>query len=301
MALVFALIGVYQYRTGEIYWNPKVINSNAYAPFFRVNSVFWDPSIYARFLVLAILACLVFVVTRAGRPRLAAAACAIGVLWIGLLLSFSQSSFAALAVGVIAASLAAWRKRAAVPLLAVAILIVPVALFTPQARAKLFGHSKSNLNSITSARSTLVEHGIRIAVGHPVIGVGVGGFRRAYADLTGMSGRNLRKAASHTTPVTVAAEEGVVGFALFLWLLSTSLLMTFRRAGPTFSGRVQLVCALALTAIAVQCLFYADFFEDPMTWGYLAIAVAAPLALLDEKSALESGVAGSGAAGYPPR
>jgi len=338
MALVFALVGAYQYATRDIFWNPKVINSNAYAPFFRVNSVFWDPSIYGRFLVLAILACLALVVTHAGRswlaastcaigaiwiglalsfsqsystallawdwwpflvlailaclalvvirarrPWLAAATCAIGALWIGLALSFSQSSFTALVVGVIAAALIAWRRPTAVSLLAVSVLIVPVALTTPQARAKMLDGSKNDLSSITSARSPLVEHGIRIAVHHPVIGVGIGGFRRAYADFTGMSGRDLRKAASHTTPVTVAAEEGLVGFALFLWLLATSLLGTFRRAGPTFSGRVQLVCALALTAIAAQSLFYADFFEDPMTWGFLAIAVAAPLTLSNEK------------------
>jgi len=286
MALVFALIGVYQYKTGEIYWNPKVINSNAYGPFFRVNSVFWDPSIYGRFLVLAILACLVFVVTRAGRPWLAVSIVTIAVLWLGLALSFSQSSFTALVVGVIAAALVAWRRRAAVPLLALSMLIVPIALATPQARAKILNGSKYDLNSITSARSTLVEHGLKIAVRHPVIGVGMGGFRKAYAELEGMSGKNLRKAASHTTPVTVAAEEGIVGFGLFVWLLTASLLVTYRRAGPSFPGRVQLVCALALTAIAVQSLFYADFFEDPMTWGFLAIAVAAPLALPVSRPAL---------------
>jgi putative inorganic carbon (HCO3(-)) transporter len=348
MALAFALVGAYQYATRDIFWNPKVINSNAYAPFFRINSVFWDPSIYGRFLVLAILACLALVLTHAGRtglavavpalgvlwiglvlsfarsygttfltwawwpflvlaalaclalvatlarrPWLAVATGAIGALWIGLALSFSQSSFTALVVGVLAAALVAWRKRAAIPLLAASMLIVPIALVTPQARAKILDGPKTDLNSITSARSTLVEHGIRIAVRHPVIGVGVGGFRRAYADLTGMSGRDLRKAASHTTPVTVAAEGGVIGFALFLWLLASSLLVTFRRAGPTFSGRVQLICALALTAIAVQSLFYADFFEDPMTWGFLAIAVSAPFTLPSEKPVLSADALGT--------
>jgi O-antigen ligase len=300
MAFVFAAIGVYQYTTRDIFWNPKVINSNAYAPFFRVNSVFWDPSIYGRFLVLAILACVALVVTRADSPWLGVSTCMIGALWIGLALSFSQSSFTALVVGVVAAALVAWRRSAAIPLLLVLLLIVPAGLLTPLARAKVLDGKKRDLSSITSARSTLVEHGIRIAVDHPVIGVGLGGFRRAYADLTGMSGKNLRKAASHTTPVTVAAEEGIVGFALFLWLLSTGLVVTFRRAGPTFSGRTQLICALALTAIAVHSLFYADFFEDPMTWGILAIAVAAPFALSGEKSTISGGVAGSDGVGTPP-
>ena len=52
---------------------------NAYAPdswFYRVNSVFYDPSIYGRFLVVAIVASLVSSCFGARRgPLWAAAAC----------------------------------------------------------------------------------------------------------------------------------------------------------------------------------------------------------------------------------
>ncbi|MDX6477325.1 MAG: hypothetical protein QOH95_2836, partial [Gaiellaceae bacterium] len=71
MALVFAVIGIVQYETRNIFWNPKVKVDNAYAPsgwFYRVNSVFYDPSIYGRFLVVAILASLVVVLRRRGDP-----------------------------------------------------------------------------------------------------------------------------------------------------------------------------------------------------------------------------------------
>ena len=77
MAVVFAAIGVEQYLTRTIYWNPKVKVDNAYAPvgwYFRVNSVFYDPSIYGRFLVVAILASLVLVLfERGGEAWIAAA------------------------------------------------------------------------------------------------------------------------------------------------------------------------------------------------------------------------------------
>ena len=52
---------LYQWATREVFWNPKLQVDNAYAPFFRVNSVFWDPSIYGRYLVVAILATLALV------------------------------------------------------------------------------------------------------------------------------------------------------------------------------------------------------------------------------------------------
>src|SRR5919204_5583355 len=70
MAVVFAIVGFYQYETRDIFQNPKVITSNAYAPFFRVNSVFWDPSIYGRFLVVAMVASIVAIV-RWRSPRIA--------------------------------------------------------------------------------------------------------------------------------------------------------------------------------------------------------------------------------------
>ncbi len=54
--LVFAGIGVAHHTAARnLFWNPKVIVANAYLPFYRVNSVFWDPSIYGRFLMIAIL------------------------------------------------------------------------------------------------------------------------------------------------------------------------------------------------------------------------------------------------------
>ena len=123
LALFFTLVGIYQWQTREIFWNQKLGVSNAYAPFFRVNSVFWDPSVYGRFLAVAILACLVLVIARARRPWPAVATAAIVMLWIGLLLSFSQSSFAALLAGVVAAALVTWRRRAAIPLTIAAVLV----------------------------------------------------------------------------------------------------------------------------------------------------------------------------------
>ena len=77
MALVFAGIGVYQYATRDVFWNPKVIVGNAYAPFYRVNSVFYDPSVYGRFLVVAILAALVLALYDRDRRAAYASAAAV--------------------------------------------------------------------------------------------------------------------------------------------------------------------------------------------------------------------------------
>ena len=99
MGVLFAVVGLYQEATRDVFWNPKVKVDNAYAPFYRVNSVFYDPSVYGRFLVVAILAALVIALYDRNRNHAFASAAAICVIWVGLLFSFSQSSFAALIVG----------------------------------------------------------------------------------------------------------------------------------------------------------------------------------------------------------
>ena len=267
MALVFAIVGFYQYQTRDIFQNPKVIYSNAYAPFFRVNSVFWDPSVYGRFLVLAMAPLVVFVALGRSLRLTAAAGIALVVMWFGLLISYSQSSFAALTVVVVGAAFIAWRWRALVAVVLAVAVLAGISVAQPQVRRSLQHHTAHGLNNATSDRSSLVANGIRIAAHHPVIGVGVGGFKRAYADRVGLKGKDPKKAASHTTPVTVAAETGFVGLALFAWLVGALLLQAFRRRGET----LQLVSGLALLAIFCHALFYNAFFEDPMTWALMGL------------------------------
>src|SRR4051812_34948422 len=250
MALVFAVIGIVQYETRNIFWNPKVRVDNAYAPsgwFYRVNSVFYDPSIYGRFLVVAILASLVVILRRRADPLWAVAATlTVVITWAGLLPSFSQSSFLALLAGGTLCAVLVWRWRSLALVAVAAVALVFAGVASPQIRHRIEGKSSSSLASATGGRSTLVSKGGKVAVQHPLIGVGVGGFRRAYADLTHLRGKDPKAAASHTTPITVAAETGFPGLVLLLVLAGTALAMAFRRLRPGFDGDARLAFGLAL-------------------------------------------------------
>jgi putative inorganic carbon (HCO3(-)) transporter len=271
MALVFAGVGVFQWVTRDVFWNPKVIVGNAYAPFYRVNSVFWDPSIYGRFLVIAILASLVLILGGIARRIAVGAAVLIGLVWFGLLFSFSQSSFAALMVGTFAAAAFVWRWRAAAAVALAGVVLLSAGMAAPSVRHSMFDASEKGLDRASSGRFGLITDGAKIAADNPITGVGIGGFKRAYAERTGLRGEEPKKAASHNTPVTVAAELGFAGLVLLLWLVGAALLAAFRRAGPGFEGLAALVFAVTLGAIAVHSLFYDAFFEDPMTWALLAL------------------------------
>ncbi|HNG56382.1 MAG TPA: hypothetical protein PLX70_02935, partial [Solirubrobacterales bacterium] len=54
LALVCALVGFVEYATRDLLWNQVVIRSNDFHVYFRVNSLFWDPNVYGRYLALAI-------------------------------------------------------------------------------------------------------------------------------------------------------------------------------------------------------------------------------------------------------
>ena len=266
MAAVFAGIGVYQWLTRDVFWNPKVIVSNAYAPFYRVNSIFWDPSIYGRFLVVAILVALVVALYGYRRDALFAAL-AIVALWIGLVFSFSQSSFVALIAGVSVAVALLWERKAVVAVGAAAVVLLAAGFVVPSVRAEIL----DNTDRATGGRYELVTKGMRIAADHPAGGVGLGGFKSAYGERVGFKAADPARAASHNTPVTVAAETGFPGIALFAWLVVTALWLPFRRASRSFAGRASLCCGLALLAIFVHSLFYNAFFEDPLSWGLLGL------------------------------
>ena len=277
MGLLFAVVGIWQWATRSVFWNPKVIGDNAFATFYRVNSLFWDPSIYGRFLVVAIVVTIAVLLFGPWRRWDWYLGFAVAVLWVGLFFSFSQSSFVSLIAGVLVAAVLGWRSRAVAVLSAAAVLVVAlgVAFSHPQG-IRVAADEEQSLNRATRGRFELVKNGLEIALDHPIVGVGVGGFTDAYRARVDRRTR-VKTPASHNTPVTVAAEEGIVGLGLFAWLVVAAFFVLFRRIGsdPPLVSVAGRAAALALTVIFVHSLFYAALFEDPLTWGFLALAVLA--------------------------
>ncbi len=272
LALFIAAVGFYQYETRHITENPKVIVSNSYAALFRVNSVFYDPSIYGRFLVVALVPTAVLIVRgKSVRDGLLALAFAV-VAWLGLLVSFSQSSFSALFVAIFCLCAFVWRWKAVAVLVVAIFVLVAGAAAEPKLMSSLRHHGVREINTLASGRGSLIYNGLRIAKRHPVDGVGLGGFSKAYHKLTH---RSDKQSASHNTPVTVVAEGGVIALALYLWLLIAFGLAAFRRLGRTLAGDLALAAGLVLVAIFAHSNAYNDFFEDPTTWlvfGLIALS-----------------------------
>lgn len=274
MAVFFSAVGIWQWTTKEIYWNEKVMRGNDNSVLFRVNSLFWDPSVYGRFLVLAVLATLVVLVVGRAWQHLALTIGALAVIWVGLLFSYSQSSFASLLAGLALLIVYVWRARGAQALAVLVIAAAVVASLAPpleDVRSKLTSPSSDSVNQATRGRSDLITNGLRLAYEHPVLGVGTGNFASEYEQ---RFESRQQVPASHTTPITVLAETGLVGIVLLAWLLFAMLRLAFvaGAGGSTQARLLALTAGFGIVAIFVHALFYSAFFQDPTTWGLLGVA-----------------------------
>jgi hypothetical protein len=267
LGTLFAAVGIWQAHTRTLFFGRDVEVANAYTTFFRVTSLFKDPSLYGRYLVVPIAVLLVAILVRRGRTiDWVVATAFVSFLFVGLYYSYSQSSFVALFVVTFAVALVGTDRRTRIVLLACALVAAVVAAGV--AGASIGGRSAKD---VTSGRSRLVTVTLDAFRERPFAGVGIGGQPRASSEITrkGSPSRN----ASHTTPLTILAELGVIGCALYAWLLAATAwaLVLVSRAHRTFG----IGLAATLLVLVVHSLLYAGFFEDPLTWGVIGVAAAA--------------------------
>lgn len=280
VALLLVGIGFIEFARGEYLLRPGGIKPNDFDPYFRVQSLFFDPNIFGRFVALVMLTVASLMIYTQRTSRVFASAGVLAVLWAGLVLTLSQSSFAALLAGLIALAAMRWNTRhvlAATAAVALAGAIFAVAV--PSVSGVDLTDSRSAETS-TSGRFDLVTGGFRLWGEQPLAGQGSGGFaasfeRESLAEDSAYGSPSTTK--SHTAPLTVAAEQGLLGLLLFLPLLWVCFKAVYRRAGgdDTRPGAVARVAvAAAFTALFVHSLVYAALFEDPLTWVLLGMAVS---------------------------
>jgi len=271
LAVIFAGVGFVEYDRKSLFLNPKVVAANEYGDYFRVNSVFFDPSIYGRFLALVMIAITTVVLWTKSRRLVLAGAALLAWLLGGLVTSFSQSSIAALLLGLAVLAAYRWSVRATVyAACALAVLSLAVLLAAPAGLHFGLKGSGGSANNATNGRANLIEGGLELFTKRPLQGYGSGSFETEYKLHNATNGENA-VSASHTIPVTIAAEQGLIGLAVYFALLASAFAVLFRGAGRS-PPRIAL--AACFSALVLHTWTYADFLEDPFTWALLALGVA---------------------------
>jgi hypothetical protein len=281
LALLFAAVGFVEWATGRLLIsNDKVLAANDLKPYFRVNSLFFDPNVYGRFLALVMVVLAGVLLWAPARRDVARVAVGLALLWAALVLTLSESSFAALLVGLAVLAALRWRSGPVLAVCGAGILIGLVLILAAPSQLGIHTNSFSAVNETSSGRAKLIRGGLHIAGERPLFGHGSGSFSAEYRKREHVVSSRI-SAESHTIPVTVAAEQGLVGLAAYAWLLWSSFELVFgglrrtlrrRPAGVVLVARC--VVAAAFCALLLHTLVYAAFLEDPLTWTLLALAAA---------------------------
>ena len=112
-------------------------------------------------------------------------------------------------------------------------------------------------------------------------GFGSGAFAERYRAREGVRSERVA-AVSHTIPLTVAAEQGVIGLLAYLALMVAAFRLVFggvrarvrRRRTPGIEAVAAAAVAAAFSALVLHTFVYAAFLEDPLSWALLALAGA---------------------------
>jgi O-Antigen ligase len=303
-AVAFVFVGSVEHLSRSLFWNDQVIRSNEFHTYFRVNSVFWDPNIYGRYLALVAVVAMSALLWTRERKTLALLTALVAVLWIGLVPTFSQSSFAALLMGLAVLAALRWSVKWTAITVVVAVAVM----------ASTFNFNRINID--TSGRANLISGGVHLFIQRPVYGYGSGSFPKAYREH--VKTRKAPVSVSHTEPITVAAEQGLIGLALYaalaltaLWTMASGLRPSLSRlsasraggvagggpprlggasaastvevtaaTGPARQNPIARAAVLAtFTALLVHTMAYAGFYEDPITWVLLAVGASLAAAL----------------------
>jgi O-antigen ligase len=285
LAVAFTLVGFVEYATRSLFLNPKLIATNADHTYFAVNSVFYDSNIYGRFLALAmVLLAVTLLYERRWRDQVVATV-VLALLWVGMLLGLSRSSLGALLAGLVALAALRWRITRAV---AAVVAVVAAGAAAVAISPHTFG-LEQGANGVFSGRGSLVSGGLDMFGQRPVWGYGSGSFATEYLRQNPNSPGHVGD--SHTLPVTIAAEQGVIGELVYVGLLAAAAVMLIygARGDP-----VRAAVAAAFAGLVVHTLVYDDFLSDPSTWALLGLGAALARAPARQRAAAPQ-VAAAGA------
>ena len=223
--------------------------ASAYADVSRSGGTFGDPNYFAAVLVTGFA--LAIALSRARSLTVfgqATALVAAGLCLLGIMLSVSRGGLIALTVTLLSAVCLAgrWRGKllAATMVVALVGLVYFLAIAPPDARQRLTSGQGGG-----SGRTTIWKIGWREVQHNPIVGVGAGNFSDAgarYFLAPGLIDHNAggytayfidTPTVAHNTYLEVLAEEGIIGAAIFLAIVVSSLecarraAVRFRKAG----------------------------------------------------------------------
>lgn len=235
-------------------------------PTWPIFSTFFNPNPLGGFLAMACLLALGTVLAAQGWWRRSLWLVAGALVLAAIVPTYSKGAELALliaalvSVALLAGATANRRRNLRVlgAALGLAALAAALSLILPATRPRLLaafgGQSASNMFRILTWEGTA-----RMALDHPLLGVGPGGFKYAFMQYA-VAGYTE---AAHQNYLHVAAEQGFIGLSLFLWLIGAALFTTRRalkRAGSLRDRMLVIAPAASLVVLLAHSFLDYDLY-----------------------------------------
>jgi len=259
----------------------------------RVNATFVDPNIFARYLILAIVANLIlqYLNTEAWK-RVAYIGSLLGLMG-ALAITLSRSGILTLVIVLALMVILIPRKQMIQPIGLLGLIGVVIIAMRPTIWQRLLTF-REGFGALDAQRQYLWKAAWAMFTDHPIFGGGLGGFQEMFLTqyfrfktaIPDAEGATL----SHTTILTIAAELGVMGLAAlaWVWIALLRVLRGLRKLGPDQSGLERYIPGVGyflwISAVFISSQAEARFFEDPIIW----ISMGSMVRLLVSNGILES-------------
>jgi len=263
MGVALTPLAIYEAVTRNFIWQEKF----AEGIIARPPATFVDANIFARYLILAIVANLVLLYFTKTRQSLAIYYVTLAAIVGALLVTFSRSGYLTLAIILLVMIGLIPRKKM---FLVVGLLGgggIVILAFLPAIRQRMLTIGKG-IGALDAQRLYLMKAAWAMFQSHPFIGVGLGGFQKMFLSKyfflkTVADGATL----SHTTLLTIAAELGLLGLVSLTWVW-VALIRVMRKLNKLSQEEYVIGAAyfLWILTIFISSQSEARFFEDPLIW-----------------------------------
>lgn len=270
------IIAIGEYLTGKFFFNATaavIINR-------RANATFADPNILARFIVITFL----FAINELERqetwrkrlfPLMA-------ILFQGAGLGITGSRGGLLALGVAAICFVILIPKRKITISAMILMVVAIiiaALLNPVIMYRIESLSKGLLTASGETREYLWRVSVAMVRDHPLLGVGIGSFGTAFTTIYSYFNpySTFYVSLSHTAALTILAETGFIGFAVFYFLFAKTVQRGWNISRNKHLGRLRFINAslvAGVIAILISAQGEGRLYEEPMLWMLWAALIA---------------------------
>ncbi|AFM42136.1 lipid A core-O-antigen ligase-like enyme [Desulfosporosinus acidiphilus SJ4] len=269
-------LALYEGMTRHFIWREYL----AQGEIARVNATFVDPNIFARYLVLAIVANLVLQYFNRETKKHVVYLVSLFSLLGALAITLSRSGELTLVIILVLMILLIPRKQMIQPIGLIGLIGSGIVAMSPLVRHRLLTFMDGM--GALDQRKYLIKVAWTMFTDHPMFGVGLGVFEKMFKThyinmktvIPYVEGATL----SHTTLLTIAAELGFMGLTALalVWFALIRILRSLRRLDQNGTERYLLGVGyfIWIVTIFISSQSEGRFFEDPVLWISMAMMLS---------------------------